>query len=170
MRRGTIRNTGRTNWPLTLVAKTPGETLRLGKILGEALVPGDVVALTGELGAGKTCLTQGIARGLGVADGYKITSPTFTLINEYPGRITLYHADLYRLAGLGDLADTGFEEYFHGGGVVVVEWAEKAKGLWSDKTFWIRIVYLGENMREITLSGEISKQEQFMRALRKGGF
>lgn len=156
------------DWPLSLITKAPGETLKLGRILGEFLGIGDVVALTGELGAGKTCLTQGIARGLGVPDTYEITSPTFTLINEYPGRINLYHMDLYRLAGKPDLEDTGYEEYFLGRGVVVVEWAEKVRKNLPRETLWIVIDYLSENEREISMSGNMNKQ--LIRALRAGGF
>ena len=93
---------------LVLISKSPTETFRIGRILGEGLTGGDCVALTGELGAGKTCLTQGIADGLGVPDGYVVTSPTFTLINEYPGRKTsLYHLDVYRLSGIGGSRGNG---------------------------------------------------------------
>lgn len=155
---------------LTLITKSPGKTLNLGRILGEFLGCGDVVALVGELGAGKTCLTQGIARGVGVPEKYEITSPTFTLINEYPGRINLYHMDLYRLAGIRDLEDTGYEEYFLGKGVVVVEWAEKVRENMPRETLWVYIDYLSEDEREIRISGNMNKKEQLIRALRRGGF
>src|SRR5512140_3510402 len=103
---------------IVLFSNGPSETFRIGWILGEILKDGDCVALTGELGAGKTCLTQGIAKGLGVPDSYAVTSPTFTLLNEYPGRESaLYHLDVYRLAGSGDLMEMGYEEYLSGGGV-----------------------------------------------------
>jgi tRNA threonylcarbamoyladenosine biosynthesis protein TsaE len=110
---------------VVLFSKSPSETFRIGRILGETLKGGDCVALTGELGAGKTCFTQGIARGLGVPDAYVVTSPTFTLLNEYPGKDTaLYHLDVYRLTGSADLAEMGYEEYLQGGGVMVIEWAD----------------------------------------------
>ena len=97
---------------LILISKNPLDTFCIGRALGESLTRGDCVALTGELGAGKTCLTQGIAAGLGVPDGYVVTSPTFTLINEYPGKKTsLYHFDVYRLSGSVDLEEMGYEEY-----------------------------------------------------------
>ena len=102
-----------------IVSPNAEYTFSLGKNLGEALHEGDVVALIGDLGTGKTTLTQGIARGLGISEGYPITSPTFTLINEYPGRHVLYHLDVYRLQGARDLEDMGYEEYFFGQGVVV---------------------------------------------------
>jgi len=95
-----------------LISESPGDTLDIGRIIGENLTGGAVVALTGELGAGKTCLTQGIAKGLGIPEGYYVTSPTFTLINEYPGRIPLYHMDVYRLSDSRELEDMGYEEYF----------------------------------------------------------
>lgn len=164
------RNTDLRNWPLTLITKSPEETLTLGRILGEVLNPGDVLALTGELGAGKTCLTQGIARGLGVSDKYEITSPTFTLINEYPGRIAFYHLDLYRLAGVRDLNNTGHEECLRGTGVAVVEWADKIRKILPRETLWISMDYLDENSREIKLSGNMNNKERIIRALRKGDF
>ncbi|KRL13489.1 tRNA (adenosine(37)-N6)-threonylcarbamoyltransferase complex ATPase subunit type 1 TsaE [Schleiferilactobacillus perolens] len=98
------------------------ETIRLGKALGELAQPGDVILLDGDLGAGKTTLTKGIARGLGISRPVK--SPTFTLIREYPeGRIPLYHMDIYRLEN-GGAEDLGLEEYFEGDGVSVVEWSQ----------------------------------------------
>lgn len=107
-----------------IVTLSPVETARVGELLGRLLVPGDVVCLIGDLGAGKTNLAQGLARGLGIID--QVTSPTFTLINEYNGRLPLFHMDLYRLEGAGDLADLGYEEYIYGDGVTVVEWADRA--------------------------------------------
>ena len=97
------------------------ETLLLGERLGFLLVAGDVLCLTGELGAGKTVFAKGVGRGLGVRD--VVTSPTFTLINEYQGRLPFYHIDAYRLTGEADMAGLGYEEYFYGSGVTLVEWA-----------------------------------------------
>jgi len=107
-----------------IVTRAPAETVRVGELLGQLLGPGDVVCLIGDLGAGKTNLAQGLARGLGITD--QVTSPTFTLINEYHGRLRLFHMDLYRLEGAEDLADLGYEEYIDGDGVTVVEWADRA--------------------------------------------
>ena len=103
----------------------PEETRRLGELLGAAAVPGLVLALTGELGAGKTCLTQGVAKGLGVPEDLPVVSPTYTLVNEYPARVPLYHLDLYRLDG-DEFVESGLDEYFFRDGVTVVEWAERA--------------------------------------------
>lgn len=109
---------------LSLFLKDPHDTFRLGHLLGERLKPGAVVALIGHLGAGKTCLTQGLARGLGIPEEIPVVSPTFTLANEYPGRASLYHLDLYRLDS-DEFVLSGLDEYFSRGGVTVVEWAEK---------------------------------------------
>nr|WP_027365379.1 tRNA (adenosine(37)-N6)-threonylcarbamoyltransferase complex ATPase subunit type 1 TsaE [Desulfotruncus alcoholivorax] len=105
----------------SLELKSSRETEHLGQLLGSLLQPGDIITLNGELGAGKTCLAKGIANGLGIAG--HITSPTFTLINEYPGKIPLYHMDVYRLGSPGEFEDLGYEEYFYGSGVTLIEWA-----------------------------------------------
>lgn len=98
------------------------ETRALGEKLAPLLKPGDVICLNGDLGAGKTAFSQGVARGLGVTD--PVTSPTFTLINEYQGRLPLYHFDVYRLGGPEEMEDLGYEEYFYGRGVCLIEWAQ----------------------------------------------
>ena len=101
------------------------QTRALGERLGRLLEPGDVVGLSGVLGAGKTCFVQGIARGLGVAPGVAVTSPTFTLVGEYPARIPLRHADFYRVEDAERLRDAGFDDLLDGRGALVVEWAER---------------------------------------------
>ena len=155
---------------VVLISKSPAETVRIGRILGEGLKAGDVVALTGELGSGKTCLTQGIACGLGVPENYAVTSPTFTLINEYPGRDTaLIHVDLYRLQGAVDLADMGFEEYLSGGGVMVIEWADKIPEAVPDGAICIALTYLEENVRKMELSGCPDRVGRWKRILKEGG-
>lgn len=130
-----------------------GETTALGKKIGRILKANDVIALTGNLGAGKTTLIQGIAAGLGVKD--YVTSPTFILINEYQGRIPFYHLDLYRLDNLDQVADLGIEEYFQKGGVCVIEWAEKLGKLKPPTALEIMIRILSENERELHLSPDI---------------
>ncbi len=102
--------------------KSAGETIKLGEALGKMLQPGSVICLLGDLGVGKTCLARGIARGVGV--NQRVTSPTFTLINEYMGRMPLYHMDVYRLAKPEELEELGYEEYFYGDGATLVEWAD----------------------------------------------
>lgn len=101
------------------------ETRKLGQKIGKQLAPGAVVALTGELGSGKTVFVQGLAKGLDVPDGYYITSPTFTLINQYPGRHPFYHVDLYRIATRDDLEEIGLAEILYGDGVTAIEWADR---------------------------------------------
>ena len=101
------------------------ETEKFGLFLGENLKPGDVVCLNGDLGAGKTTLTKSIAKGLGIDD--YVTSPTFTIVNEYYGKIDLYHIDTYRLDDMVDVDYLGFDEYFYSDGVTIVEWAEKIR-------------------------------------------
>ncbi|AGL01770.1 tRNA (adenosine(37)-N6)-threonylcarbamoyltransferase complex ATPase subunit type 1 TsaE [Desulfoscipio gibsoniae] len=105
--------------------QSAGETGSLGATLGGLLQAGDVITLNGDLGAGKTCFATGVARGLGITE--RITSPTFTLINEYDGELPLYHLDVYRLANPEELEDLGYEEYFYGPGITMIEWAEQVK-------------------------------------------
>jgi len=153
-----------------LISNSPGSTLDIGRIIGENLTGGQVVALTGELGTGKTCLTQGIAKGLGISEKYYITSPTFTLINEYPGRVPLYHMDVYRLSGPGDLEDMGYAEYFYGDGVVVVEWAEKVADILPAGALMIDLEHGSDSdTREMRISCE-SDVSSIVGMLRKGGF
>jgi tRNA threonylcarbamoyladenosine biosynthesis protein TsaE len=154
---------------LTVISGSAEETFFIGRIMGENVNAGDIVALTGQLGAGKTCLTQGMAAGIGVSESYPITSPTFTLINEYPGRLTLYHFDLYRLNVLQDMEDLGYEEYFFGEGVCVIEWAEKIKGYFSDAVISVSLTYLDEDRREISISGDGDRVAKISNALKHGG-
>jgi tRNA threonylcarbamoyladenosine biosynthesis protein TsaE len=155
---------------IVLFSDSPSETFRIGRILGEILKDGDCVALTGELGTGKTCITQGIATGLGVPESYAVTSPTFTLLNEYPGRETvLYHLDVYRLTGSADLAEIGYEEYLSGRGVMVIEWAEKIIDQIPSGALFIKFSHLEENMRKIELTGRPERIDYWELKLRNGG-
>ena len=127
------------------------ETIAFGQRLAADLQRGDVLALSGELGAGKTALVKGIARGLGITQ--EVTSPTFTLIHEYGGgRLSLFHVDLYRLDSIGQALAIGIEDYLNGSGVTVVEWAEKIESLLPERTRRIRIQSLGDNGRRIEVS------------------
>jgi len=156
---------------IILFSKSPSETFCIGKTLGEILECGDCVALKGELGAGKTCLTQGIAKGLGVPEGFAVTSPTFTLLNEYPGRKTaLYHLDVYRLTGSDDLTETGFEEYLACDGVMVIEWADKIERQIPEQAIIIKLFILEDNVREIELSGCPEKIDFWEYHLRSAGY
>ncbi len=155
---------------MVLLSKSSEETFRIGRILADGLEAGDVLALTGELGSGKTCLTQGIASGLGVPEGYAVTSPTFTLINEYPGRqVDLYHLDVYRLKGCADLAEMGYDEYLSGRGVMVIEWAEKIRGAIPVDALFVVMTYLEENVRKIEISGCPDRIGFWEKTLKEGG-
>ncbi len=112
---------------MEFISNSPAETEAVGEALGRRLTPGAVVAFTGDLGAGKTAFTRGLARGLGV--GERVTSPTFTIVNEYlGGRLPLFHFDLYRLNTAEELYDIGWEDYLARGGVCAVEWSEHMDG------------------------------------------
>lgn len=133
--------------------ESPDETEELGRRLAAALKPGDVVALTGELGSGKTRFVQGIALGLG-HKGYT-KSPSFTILNIYQGEsIELYHIDLYRVSGPRELDDLGLEEYIYGQGVCVIEWADRAEGALPDHALAVRFLALGESTRRIEIGVE----------------
>jgi len=132
-----------------LTAATPEETAAAGERLGERLGPGDVVALTGELGAGKTCFIQGLTRGLGVTTW--ATSPTFVLINEYRGRVPVHHVDAYRTETFAELLDLGLLELMGGAGVTLVEWADKCGPLLPPGTVRVAIQGVGDEPRTITV-------------------
>jgi len=135
-------------------SESPAETQRLGEELGRLSQAGDLFLLVGGLGAGKTCLTQGIAWGLGIT-GYA-TSPSFVVINEYQGRLTLYHIDLFRLDSIGEVVELGMDDYLYGSGVCVVEWAEKAMGVLPQEYLLVEIGLLSDTSRRLVLnpSGE----------------
>ena len=132
-----------------LTASTAEETAAAGERLGETLGPGDVVALSGELGAGKTCFIQGLVRGLGVAT--RATSPTFVLINEYRGRLTVHHVDAYRTKSLSELVDLGLLDLMGGDGVTLVEWADKCAPLLPSRALRVAIEGVGDEPRTITI-------------------
>jgi tRNA threonylcarbamoyladenosine biosynthesis protein TsaE len=134
------------------VIETKGfkDTIKLGARIASKLGPNDVVALIGPLGAGKTTLIQGIAKGLGITN--YVTSPTFTIINEFKGRLPLYHVDLYRLEHI-DVEDIALDEYFEKGGITVIEWADKIKDLLPKNAKEIKIKIKGVNKRSISLKG-----------------
>jgi tRNA threonylcarbamoyladenosine biosynthesis protein TsaE len=134
----------------TIASQSPEETEAAGERLGRTLGPGDVVGLIGELGAGKTCFVQGLTHGLGVTT--RATSPTFVLVNEYRGRLPIYHVDAYRTTTVTELADLGLEEMIDGEGVTVIEWAEKARPLLPTRTIYVRIEGAGDEPRTITIT------------------
>lgn len=149
------------------------DTAILGTVLGKISRPGDVILLTGDLGAGKTTLTQFIARSLGVPDQYYVTSPSFALMHEYPGRITLYHMDCYRLHGEDDVEESGLMDYVVADGLSVIEWPDRLGSLIPDERLDVEI-YISENDARIvviTPHGENWQQrmEDVMKACNRTG-
>jgi tRNA threonylcarbamoyladenosine biosynthesis protein TsaE len=136
---------------MRLQSKNESETINLGKRLGQKLKPGDVVCLYGELGAGKTTITKGIASSFGIKER-DITSASYTIIAEYDGDIPFYHIDLYRIMN-GEAPELGLHEYFHSNGISVIEWAEKADDEIPDNCIKIRMNHAGDDVREIELEG-----------------
>lgn len=136
---------------LALRTRSADETRLLGETLGRLLRPGDVLALSGELGAGKTMLVQGLARGLGCDPSVPVTSPTFVLMHEYPGPVPLFHFDFYRLAREEDVVGLAADEYFEGEGVSAVEWSEKFPA-WFGDALWVRLARVTEDERRVEVS------------------
>lgn len=150
---------------LDYVSHSPELTRDLGRLLGQSSQAGDVFLLTGELGAGKTCLTQGIAWGLGV-EGYA-RSPTFVMITRYEGRLTLHHIDLFRVQGPDDAWDLGLEEYLSGDDICVVEWADRAPEVFPRDSTWIHLGYGAiETERLITIEAEQRRRQRYLEALK----
>lgn len=132
-----------------IISSSAEMTFKLGIEIGSKCMPGDIIALSGTLGAGKTVLSKGIAAGMGISDD--ITSPTFTIMEVYESEIPLYHFDLYRIKSESEFDQLLFEEYWNGNGVSVIEWAEKAGGLLPEQTIRVSIDYIDENNRRIII-------------------
>lgn len=143
----------------------PIETARFGERLGALLRPGDVIGFSGPLGAGKTCLIQGLARTLGVPDEQCVRSPTFIILNEYSGRFPLYHFDLYRIGSLSELEEIGFRETLDGEGVSVIEWADRVTGALPGEHLMIRMEHRGGDHRRISLSATGKRYRAVLDAL-----
>ena len=136
---------------MIFLTNSPAETESVGAALGKVLLPGTVLAYRGDLGAGKTAFTRGLAKGLGCTD--IVTSPTYTIVNEYlSGRLPLFHFDMYRLASSDDLWDIGWEDYLERGGVCAVEWSENVDDAMED-AIYVTIEKLGEDARRISIEG-----------------
>ncbi len=140
-------------------------TEAFGRRLGRLLFPGAVVALIGPLGAGKTHLARAVAAGLGVPDPRIVTSPTFVLIQEYAGRLPVYHFDAYRLRGESDFGDLGAHEYFEGDGVCLVEWADRAAGVLPAEQLRVELAVVGETARRARVEAFGERYEALVRAL-----
>ncbi len=149
------------------------ETKSLGLTLGQLAEPADLICLDGDLGAGKTSLTQFIGKGLEVADGTYITSPSFSILHEYSGRIPLYHMDFYRLASVDEVIDLGFEEYFYLSGLTVIEWSKRAVEILPANRLQLEITVIDQDTRRVCFSfGEGTWQtrlEPFLMTLQRSG-
>ena len=138
---------------MEFITHSPAETEAVGAALGQKLQPGTVLAYLGDLGAGKTAFTRGLAKGLGASE--PVTSPTYTIVNEYlSGKMPLFHFDMYRLTSADDLWDIGWEDYLERGGVCAVEWSENVADA-MDNAIIVRLEKLDENSRRITIEGGI---------------
>ena len=137
------------------ITNSENETILEGEKLGETLKPGAVVALYGELGVGKTAFTRGLAQGMGIK--MCVSSPTFTIVNEYPGKIPLFHFDMYRLETENELFDIGWDDYLERSGVCAVEWSEKVPSAFPTNTISVKIENLGNGKRRL----EINNKEEY---------
>ena len=142
---------------ILITTRSVNQTRLLGECLGRLCQPDTVLALTGDLGCGKTTLVQGLARGLDVPADYYITSPTYTWINEYPGRLPLFHADLYRLSTPEEIEDIGLPELFHAGGTLAVEWADRIEDLLPDRRLTVSMAIVDDSLRKIRVSAQGDK-------------
>ena len=146
-----------------ITTRSADETQKLGEIIGKAVTSGTVLALTGDLGSGKTCFVQGLAKGLEVPDGYYITSPSYTLINEYPGRYPLFHVDLYRISDPTDMGDIGLDEILHNKGIVVIEWADRIEQKLLPGSINIHFELTGEKTRNICIAARDLKNANLLK-------
>ena len=151
---------------MVLQSWSTSETIQIGKSIGSLLLPGDVVALVGELGAGKTQFIKGLAAGVGIRKPTYVSSPSFTLINEYEGKIPFYHIDLFRLETEKEAEDLGLEEYFQGIGITAIEWADKIPSLLPKEMLFIHIAYTGKNTRSLEIIGKGKRYEELIDRLR----
>lgn len=143
------KRAGSTLAPIEVVSHSAGDTQRLGRLLGEQAWPGEVLLLVGELGAGKTCLAQGVAQGLGITE--PVLSPSFVILRQYTGRFPMYHIDLYRMERLEEVADLGLDDYLFGDGLTLVEWAERGSGLFPPQHLLIEMEFVSETQRRLLL-------------------
>ncbi|NLV91544.1 MAG: tRNA (adenosine(37)-N6)-threonylcarbamoyltransferase complex ATPase subunit type 1 TsaE [Firmicutes bacterium] len=140
---------------LIINSTSEANTRDIGAALAKALQPGDIIALTGDLGAGKTALVKGIAQGLGVQE--PVTSPTFALVNEYYGQMPVYHFDVYRLEEPEELEDIGYEEYWYGEGITLIEWANLVEDYLPEDVIWITVEKTGAAKRQLVITGQGSR-------------
>ena len=145
------------------------ETVRLGKRIGRLLQPGDVVALVGELGTGKTHLIKGLAAGAGIKKSSQVSSPSFTFVHEYPGKVPFYHIDLYRLNSEKEAEGLGLEEVLGSFGITAIEWADKISSWLPEERLLVRLSYAGEHSRSIEILGSGKHFEEILESLSAEG-
>jgi tRNA threonylcarbamoyladenosine biosynthesis protein TsaE len=150
----------------TTESNSPEHTREIGRRIGAKAEPGDVLLLVGELGAGKTTITQGILWGLGGNEYAR--SPTFVLVNQYPARLSMYHMDLYRLESIDEIENLGLDDYLYGDGVCVVEWADKAPGYFPVNHVEIRLEVIDDTTRKITMKSESTSLDRLVIAMSGG--
>jgi tRNA threonylcarbamoyladenosine biosynthesis protein TsaE len=153
---------------VVLQTKSTLKTIQIGKNIGSLLLPGDVVALVGELGTGKTQFIKGLAAGVGIGKPHYISSPSFTLINEYSGRVPFYHIDLFRLNSEREAEELGLEEYFQSGGITAIEWADKIPSLLPKEILWIHVQYTGRYTRSLEILGRGKRYEELLKSFGLG--
>ncbi len=134
---------------MKIITKSETETQQAGAELVKTLAPGSVVAMYGDLGAGKTAFVRGMTRGLGI--DFPVSSPTFNVVNEYPGQVPMFHFDMYRLGSADELFDIGWDDYLERGGICAVEWSENVEEAFEPGTVKVTITKLGDSEREITV-------------------
>lgn len=152
---------------LQITTCSASETEQLGAAIGSLLQPGFFLALRGDLGGGKTCLTRGIVSSLAPQSNNLVASPTYAIMNCYPGSIPVYHFDFYRLAGDDDISELGFEEFFYGDGVCVVEWSERLADLLPADVLTLLFEYAGDDRRLITLTSSGQKSDNVIEQLKE---
>ena len=150
----------------TILSRSARQTKAWGKSLGKLLQGGEIIGLVGDLGAGKTTFVRGLAEGLEVGPQAWIRSPTFTLINEYQGRLPVYHIDLYRIASANELDSLNLREYLYSGGVSVIEWFERLTSEEVDAFLELNIAHAGKSHREFTFVGHGERYEELIRSLK----
>jgi tRNA threonylcarbamoyladenosine biosynthesis protein TsaE len=148
---------------MTYQSRSAEDTQALGRRIGALCQSGDLILLEGTLGTGKTCLTQGIARGLDSED--YAASPSFMLVRELKGRLPLYHADLYRLDDIAEIVDLGFDDYFNGGGVTVIEWAGKGREVLPEENLTVSLSYTGDDARSLNFTASGARYRELLSAL-----
>lgn len=152
---------------LQITTCSPSETEQLGAGIGSLLQPGSFLALQGDLGGGKTCLTRGVVSSLAPQSNGLVASPTYAIMNCYPGNIPVYHFDFYRLAGDDDISELGFEEFFYGDGVCVVEWSERLVELLPADVLTLLFEYAGDDCRLITITSSGQKSDNVIERLKE---